>query len=131
MLVTELLASDPGVRRFQLTQRRFLASDAAAGSSNVWAIPITVMTGSHPETQKMVFDQAEAVMDVQAAPDTWVKFNAGQSGFYRVAYAPALRTSLWADLATLPPMERLGVWSDAFALAKADLMPMIEVLGWM
>jgi aminopeptidase 2 len=47
-----------------------------------------------------------------------LKLNAGQTGFYRVSYAPPLLEALGGALGSLPIADRVGLVSDLFALAK-------------
>lgn len=70
----------------------------------------------------------------------WVKANAGQTGAFRVAYAP----ELWARLAVaagvspkpgqagapgLPPADMAGLLDDAWALAEAGAAPISAFLN--
>ena len=54
----------------------------------------------------------------------WVKVNKGQTGFYRVKYAPVMMTGLSRAVESmeLSPEDRLGLENDAFALARAGLL---------
>ena len=53
----------------------------------------------------------------------WVKGNSGQSAFFRVRYSDELLVQLGEAIESLllAPVDRLGVQSDAFALAKAGI----------
>jgi len=59
-----------------------------------------------------------------------VKFNAGQSGFYRVAYSAELSQHLGAAIKAgqLSAADRFGIQSDAFALARSGAIPLAQVL---
>ena len=53
--------------------------------------------------------------------DGWLKLNAGQTGFFRVAYNESEWDLLKDAIATqsLEPVDRLGLQNDAYALVKA------------
>jgi len=59
-----------------------------------------------------------------------VKLNYGQPGFYRVKYSADLLEQLIVPLKQfeLPPVDRLGIQGDVFALAKAGLLPTSQFL---
>jgi len=61
----------------------------------------------------------------------WIKFNAHQSGFYRVKYSPHLSNKLGVAISSLalPAGDRLGLVNDTFALAKAGMIPITEVFS--
>jgi len=61
----------------------------------------------------------------------WVKFNAGQSGFFRVKYSEELSTRLGSAIKdlSLSTGDRLGVQNDAFALAKSGAIPLTQALA--
>jgi len=56
--------------------------------------------------------------------------NAGQSGFYRVRYSADISKKLTAAITSLSlkAVDRIGIQSDAFALAVAGLIPTEEAL---
>ena len=62
--------------------------------------------------------------------DAWVKLNPAHTGFYRVSYdeqewarfIPAIESR------ELPPADRLGLQSDAYALSRARLIPATQFL---
>ena len=62
-------------------------------------------------------------MALSGGPVDWVKVNAGQAGFYRVAYSPELLAALGAAVPTMRPADRAGLVADAFALAAAGYGP--------
>jgi aminopeptidase N len=57
-----------------------------------------------------------------------VVVNAGQSGYYRTLYAPALFTGLRENFAKLAPIDQLGLMSDAWSLGLAGLQPASDIL---
>jgi len=120
-----------GTRRFRVTQHRFLTTGAPEEEedAHLWHVPITALAAGDAEGEpKLVLASRSGVLDL---PDArWVKLNPGQTGFYRVRYAPALMASLMGALrgGELSTVDRLGLVSDAGALNKAGEMPMAELL---
>jgi len=121
----------------RLTQSRFLSvpsaaeplSEAEAKLAPRWMLPLRLLTDAG-----MAVGGADLLTD-HSAPlalppgARWAKLNGGQSGFYRVAYASQ---ALWEPLAAaapgLPPADRAGLVSDAFALAAAGVAPTVPAL---
>ena len=123
-----------GSRRFKLSQRRFTiglaAAAKAANDKTLWQVPIVAVTGSGA-VHRFVMNSAEQTVSIpttagetEGAGKSWVKFNAGQTGFYRVdstastKNAAALTEALASN--ALEPLDRLGLISDAFAFAATS-----------
>ena len=51
--------------------------------------------------------------------DAWIKLNPGQVCFYRIKYSAEMLQRLIPDISSLPPVDRLGLASDMFALSYA------------
>lgn len=116
----------------RLTQRRFLSGgeDAAAAESkgeggaagtHIWSVPVKVL-GAPDAAQQSRRLLVETASTTTAAPGgSWFKLNAGQTSFVRVNYSEAGWAALKAPITSqeLSPVDRLGLASDAFALAKA------------
>ncbi len=90
----------------------------------LWPTPISVQQAGGGEVAKSVLSSAEGLLDVRPAAG-WVKLNAGQTGFYRVAYDEAEWLRLGEAIAAqeLPPVDRLGLQNDAYALVKSGRLP--------
>jgi puromycin-sensitive aminopeptidase len=109
-------------RVFKVKQLRFLAAGAVE-DEHVWHIPIGIITQSAPSAIKYhVVNQREAVIEVDAKPTDWVKFNAGHTGFFRVQYSASLFAQLADAISSFGPADRLGLLNDTFALAKAGAL---------
>ena len=127
VLDTTVRRSDDAIE-VGLAQSRFFYDDVL-GDGGVdetrWKVPITARTASDAEPVRELMDGAEATLSLKPAPfgqpDEWIKVNPGQSGFYRVKYADDEIELLKAPIRnlTLPAQDRLGLQSDAYALAKA------------
>ena len=82
----------------------------------------------------MLYDLKTASGDVAGTArmaDKWVKGNAGQTAFLRIRYSDELLAQLGEAIESmqLSPVDRLGVQSDAFALAKAGQLPTDRALA--
>lgn len=116
-----------------LSQAKFCADGVQPEEEYLWMIPISVSTSKDPtkEAAKTVLKTKSGELFV---PDVtlqdWIKVNPGTIGFYRTEYpsemlerlVPAIRDQ------TLPPLDRLGLLDDLFALVQAGHTSTVEVL---
>ena len=139
-------------RILQLSQQRFLADGTKDENNTMWMVPIEIATSRSPTTPSMSFvlegETAEIVLN-DIRPDEWFKvqtfsnlsvggtnfclslqMNPGQVGFYRTCYQPDLLKQLVSaiDHQTLPPLDRLGLLDDLFALVQAGHSSTVEAL---
>ena len=122
----------------QLTQQRFLY-DAEAGQApdqSLWRIPVSVSGAGASATDHLLLEQRDGELSLeQARPSegdgAWVKVNAAQTGFYRVNYQPQEWERFIPAIRALqlPPGDRLGLENDAYALARAGLIPATQFLS--
>ncbi len=113
-----------------LSQRRFLY-DLLLGDDQPepvrWQVPVSVAQAGGSKTS-VLMEGEEAQVSLDAPDDSpaprWVKVNAGQTGFYRVNYAPAQWEALGGAVESqeLPATDRLGLQNDAFALMRAGAL---------
>jgi len=90
-----------------------------------------VKSSKTKETKFITFQERKKEIIVNEAKGAeWVKFNGGQSGVYRLKTSPKLaeKLSIAVSSLSLSPVDRLGVQNDAFALAKAGLINLSQVL---
>eukprot|EP00743_Colponemidia_sp_Colp-15_P003241 GILK01003500.1.p1 GENE.GILK01003500.1~~GILK01003500.1.p1 ORF type:complete len:878 (-),score=175.73 GILK01003500.1:57-2477(-) len=127
--VEEINSSVPNSRQFRLTQRRFYSSGDSDASDVIWHVPIRVVTRSGGR-QVFLLKTREDVFTVSADGSEWIKFNAEQTGFYRVLYSTQMLDQLKAavERQELSSTDRLGLQSDAYALSCAGHLPMAQVL---
>ena len=112
----------PGKKRaLTLRQSRFLFDGSADTKHLTWKLPVGVIAEGMKQTDFFFMKGKSAVVALTGKPGGWVKLNPGQSGFFRVAYTPALlaRLSSAAASGALSVADCLGVLDDAFALARA------------
>lgn len=113
----------------EVTQSRFLSTGEDSSITTIWWVPIGVAT-PHGTVQQIIKDKTSTVT-VKADKNEWIKFNPGVTGFYRVRYTDELLNRLRAPIESLelPPADRLGIQGDAFALARAGMLPTTHVLS--
>ena len=111
-----------------LSQSRFLYDDILGPrepDDTIWKVPVTARTASDAHPSRVLMESTESRLTLQPASygsgDEWIKVNPGQSGFYRVKYSDDELERLKSPIRslTLPAQDRLGLQSDAYALAKA------------
>lgn len=119
-----------------LNQRKFCADGVQPAEDYLWMIPISISTAKNPEKEcaSTVLKTKEGQILVRdVAPTDWVKVNPGTIGFYRTQYEadmlekfiPAVKDK------TLPPLDRLGLLDDLFAMVQAGHTSTVEVLKLM
>ncbi len=105
-----------------LRQSRFFISGIPRDKedSTQWVIPVGV-TGC---SEYSVIKDRTTSIPLPKAADRGTKINPGQTGFYRVNYAPAVWSRLGEAVRslTLSAADRMGLQNDAFALARAGLL---------
>ncbi|XP_076169420.1 puromycin-sensitive aminopeptidase [Ptiloglossa arizonensis] len=123
-------------RVLTLSQERFLADGSTDTGNSSWMIPISVSTSKNPEECVLtdLLDEKTKDFRIKDVPgDSWVKINPGTIGFYRTYYSlDALSLLLPAvkDRA-LPPLDRLGLLDDLFAMVQAGHSSTVELLQFM
>ena len=111
-----------------LAQKRFLYDsllEEGTPDDTVWQVPVSTLqqAGAAPEAQLMTGRNTQIAHAEAGAARGWLKVNPGQTGFYRVNYAPEEWARLRAAVAgkQLSPTDRLGLQNDAYALARAGM----------
>ncbi|MCH7483103.1 MAG: M1 family metallopeptidase [Chloroflexi bacterium] len=119
-----------GFRQERFLYDRLLGDDAPGGGGpdgSVWEIPVGVVRGgAEAERESMLMDGTTGSMSLSLDPSSsWVKVNAGQTGFFRVRYPDDEWERLREAVAALalPPTDRLGLQNDAYALMRAGSVP--------
>ena len=118
-----------------LTQQRFFSngSKPTQEESFLWKIPITVTTAkSYPNIHKeILLEKPTDTLNLGVLADSdWIKLNKSSIGLYRTHYSTDLldRLKVLVKTKTLHPTDRLGLQSDAFALAQAGLVSVPDLL---
>jgi len=104
------------------------SGESTENDPTIWYISLKSSNGS--KEAQLNFKERAATVDTPFTKDDWIKINAGQAGFYRVKYSAPLLAKLIPPLKSLalPPVDRLGVQGDVFALAKAGFLPTSQAL---
>jgi aminopeptidase N len=118
----------------QLGQERF--TYLPARSDQTWMVPVTLASWtSSGERREQAFILEKAATTIDLPPEAVAyKLNAGQTGFYRVAYtdpADLEALGLLIKQGLLPYTDRWGLQNDLFALVKAGRLPLTAYLDFL
>jgi aminopeptidase N len=98
----------------------------AAHAQPVWHVPVVVQPLAGTEWRGIV--SLNSPIDLPLAPADGAVVNAGQNGYFRTLYAPALLSPLAARFGSLKPLDQLGLLLDAKALGMAGDEPLPDFL---
>ncbi len=116
-----------GNRTIALSQRRFLLAGTDPKSSR-WSIPLDVRSGANGTVTTVLFTtDGQSVRAGRC--DEPLSANAGDLGFYRVAYDDATFERNRASFATLPDTDKIALLDDQWALVQANAAPLASYLG--
>ncbi|XP_012260332.2 puromycin-sensitive aminopeptidase isoform X1 [Athalia rosae] len=123
-------------RILSLSQERFLADGSKDEEKSLWMIPVSVSTSAAPHEVAVstMMDQATKEIVLKDVPQSaWVKINPGTIGFYRTRYSTEALSLLLPAVKnrSLPPLDRLGLLDDLFAMVQAGHASTVEVLRLM
>lgn len=106
----------------QLTQERFYLNPAADKQVATWPIPLS-------QTDGTVFDVPENTEHfTEPLKDGIVVLNSNHSSLARVVYDESYLQKLVPAIPHLPPLERLGILTDAFEASKAGYYSTVDAL---
>ncbi len=111
-----------------LSQERFTV-DTSNPVPETWQVPIAyeAFQGAKSRTAETVL-LFQGFVTLPTSVGSEVALNAGNKGFYRVQYAPALFAPLAAHVESLPPADRIGLLGDTWALVKVGRVPVTSFL---
>lgn len=113
--------------QLQLSQERFLLTGDLSPSESeaVWWVPVNpILLGPGQElSSKSLRIRFDLKTEVEI-----VKLNAGQGGFFRVAYAPDIFAKLLGSLETLTAGEKVCLIADTTALVRASRTSGVKLL---
>ncbi|XP_075978540.1 puromycin-sensitive aminopeptidase [Anticarsia gemmatalis] len=122
-------------RLLKLTQQKFCA-DGSQGDDTLWMVPITISTQEQPSKialSTVLENRTQEVVLKNVAESSWVKLNPGTVGYYRTRYPASMLAQLVTAIrdGSLPPLDRLGLLDDCFALVQAGHTQTAESLKLM
>ena len=117
-------------------QKRFLANGSLDTEDSLWMIPLSVSTAQAPKKvalRTIMSKKSQEVVLNDVPPDAWIKINPGTIGFYRTTYNADMLKLFWPAIKdrTLPPLDRLGLLDDLFAITQAGQANTVDVLQLM
>jgi aminopeptidase N len=111
-----------GNRTIALTQKRFLLAGNDPTNAR-WRVPLDVRSGAAAASKRVLL-----VRDGQTAAagrcDEPLSANAGDVGFYRVAYDDATFAANAKSFRALPDADKIALLDDQWALAQANQAPL-------
>lgn len=119
-----------------LTQSKFCADGSQSEEDHLWMVPISVSTSHSPKeiATSIVLSTKQTTITIPGVTDKdWIKINPGTVGFYRTKYPSEMLANLIPAVQdkSLPPLDRLGLLDDLFALVQAGHTSTVEVLKLM
>ncbi|XP_040158146.1 puromycin-sensitive aminopeptidase [Anopheles arabiensis] len=118
-------------RVLSIAQSKFCADGCEAPEQSLWMIPINVSTPSSGNAVSTVLETATADITVEGVGEQdWVKINPGTIGYYRTQYPAEMLEQFLPAIKnmTLPPLDRLGLIDDLFALVQAGKSATVDAL---
>lgn len=119
-----------------LEQSKYCADGVHPKEEYLWMIPISVSTSKNPgvETASTVLKTKTGELFVpDVGPNDWIKVNPGTIGYYRTQYPVEMLERLEPAIRdrSLPPLDRLGLLDELFAMVQAGHTSTVEVLKLM
>jgi aminopeptidase N len=110
-----------------LTQGEFSRDrkDQVAARPQLWRVPLIIEAGSGEPVRRVL--EGSATVNLPGCGPVVV--NGGQLGYFRTLYSPEMAAQLVRDMASLEPIDQLGLLRDNFALAEADYQPLAPALA--
>eukprot|EP01080_Neovahlkampfia_damariscottae_P011786 gene11786-5123_t len=117
-----------GKKILSVKQHRYLSSGFKEDDS-LWHIPLGYVTDLNSTPVFTLLTEKESTVEVDANIK-WIKFNPGQTGFYRVNYTENYYDNLSVAIKSkeLSSIDRLGVQNDVTSLAASGNLKTSQVL---
>ena len=126
LIRVESLSCQGGQTRVQLTQGEF-SKDKPNKQPLHWRVPVLAQVLGAKEPVRTLVQNGKASMTLPGCGPVLV--NAGQNGYYRVLYAPAVYRGLADSFAHMVPVDQVGFMSDTWSLGMAGLQPTSDFLS--
>lgn len=119
-------------RKLTLEQEKFYADCVKSSAEKFfWMIPINISTPNSENAITTVLDKTQMEIIVENVSEKdWIKINPGTIGYYRTQYPSKMLDQLIPAIKsmTLPPLDRLGLLDDLFALVQNGSCSTVDVL---
>jgi len=114
-----------------LSQKRFFISNTSKNKTKdktIWQLPILI--GNNISQKTLLLSNKKLTIPNSSS---WKKINIGENSFFRTAYSKELLENLTEPVykKILPPIDRLGIIRDLFALAESGDISTNEVLKFL
>ncbi|XP_026684147.1 puromycin-sensitive aminopeptidase-like [Diaphorina citri] len=126
--------NEDGSRTLTLSQTKFSADGSTDSSSDsLWYVPLSFCTQANPSEEVFSAEMSTRVTQVtipDVSPGHWIKLNPGTVGYYRVKYPRETLAQFIPSVEdkSIPPLDRLSLLDDLFALAQVGEVSLVEVL---
>jgi aminopeptidase N len=130
-LVSVKTSCSGGKTEATLSQERYFADPAklAAGSKELWAIPVNLRSAGSKETKYVLLTKREEKFDLPGC-SPWVYANAGGRGHYRSSYEPAALAKISAEIETsFSPEDRIRLLGDIWAMVRVGRLNISDYLA--
>lgn len=117
--------------KLKIIQSRYFSSPISKQRSKdatIWQTPISFLTDKRRLPEKSFLEAKSKTLITPSAK--WLKFNAGEVGFFRTDYPSQMLAALHQPIKRkqLPATDRLGIIRDSFALAESGDLPTTQAL---
>lgn len=135
-VVTVNLEQNGDSTTLKITQDKFSTGEKKPVNEEPWMIPIYFSTSQKPKeiSKSIVLQSKETTIPLpNIGTNDWVKINPGTVGFYRTQYSSDMLTRFIPAIhdKSLPPLDRLGLLDDLFAMVQAGQTSTVEALKLM
>jgi len=133
-LIRVLASRQEGNNRvIELSQEKFSTNPLKKYEGYQWMIPLTFCSSSNPTKvihSTLMDNKNMTIVIPNVKENEWVKLNPGTVGFYRVQYPPEMLEQFLPGIQQklLPPVDRLGLLDDLFALVQSGQSSTTNVL---
>jgi aminopeptidase N len=102
-----------------LEQTRFLIGEPDRTPLQ-WSVPVGIVSVGEPaKVRRVLLDKLSSDFDFSLCEEP-IKGNAGDVGFFRVSYEPALFSELEKNVLKLPESDRVNLVTDTWATVESD-----------
>lgn len=128
-----LIRAEEGKSGLTLSQSRFFSSAISrkyTKDRTLWHVPYSIQTAKSKKPKTALLSSKSASIP-KPSNDSWYKINVGEGSFSRVDYSAKNLTRLQNPISrkTIPPVDRLGIIRDAFALSESGQLVTHEALS--